>query len=384
MEERPNPDRLLKRVKEEEYQQKGGKFKIYLGAAPGVGKTYMMLHDALAQRERGVDVVVGIAESHGREEIESLLKNFEVLPRQIIEYKGQKLSEFDLDAALKRNPQLILVDEMAHTNAPTSRHKKRWQDIKELIDREINVYTTLNVQHIESLSDDVSQIIHAPVTETIPDSMLERADIIELVDLPPEDLLKRLQEGKVYFPQRAELAQKHFFRKGNLTALRELALRTTAQRVGTQVLLYRQGEGIHYIWPTKEKILVCVGPGPESINLIRAACRAANNAKADWMAVYVDTARIPYTEEERNHAIQHLRLAEQLGARTRILTGYDIVNEILNFSHEENVTLIMIWKHIRPRWRNLFRRNLSDEIVRHSGEIDVYIMTGNIEKSKKN
>ena len=209
---------------------------------------------------------------HGRKDIEELLKGLEILPKQIINYKDRILEEFDLDGALKRNPGLILMDEMAHSNVAGLRHAKRWQDIKELLDRGIDVYTTLNVQHIESLNDDVSSIIHAPVKETVPDSMIELADTIELVDLPPEDLLKRLADGKVYYPTQAALARDKFFRKGNLIALRELALRVTAARVGAQVLLYRQGQGIKHIWSSNENILVCVGPGPESLKLIRAAC----------------------------------------------------------------------------------------------------------------
>jgi len=377
---RPNPERLLKKVQEEERHQHTGKLKIYLGAAPGVGKTYSMLEDALEQQKEGRDIIVGVAESHGRKEIDTLLNNFEQLPRQQINYHGQTLPEFDLDEALRRHPQLILIDEMAHTNAPGTRHKKRWQDIKELMDRGIDVYTTLNVQHIESLNDDVSHIIHAPVKETVPDSMMEKADTIELVDLPPEDLIKRLREGKVYFPERAELAEKHFFRKGNLTALRELALRTTAERVSSQVLLYRQGEGIQHIWPTKDKILVCVGPGPESQKLIRAAFKTASHLKAEWIAVYVDTPRYTSADEIRNDAILNLRLAEQLGAEIRVLTGSDVVSEVLRFAREQNVTEIIVWKHIRPRWKNLFHHNVSDELVRLSNEIDVYIMTGSIER----
>ncbi len=377
---RPNPELLLKKVQEEERQQRVGKLKIYLGAAPGVGKTYTMLQDALSQQKEGKDIVIGVAESHGRAEIDALLGKIELLPRQEINYRGQKLSEFNLDGALKRHPQLILMDEMAHTNAPGVRHKKRWQDIKELMDRGIDVYTTLNVQHIESLNDDVSHIIHAPIKETVPDLMIEKADTIELVDLPPEDLLKRLREGKVYIPERVELAEKKFFRKGNLTALRELALRVTAERVGSQVQLYRQGEGIQHIWPTKEKILVCVGPGPESLKLIRSAFRTASHLKAEWIAVYVDTPRIKSTEEIRNSAILNLRLAEQLGGNIRILTGFDVVSEVLKFAREQNVTQIIVWKHIRPRWINLFHRNISDELVRKSEEIDVYIMTGSISK----
>ncbi len=381
--ERPDPEALLKRVTEEERHEKRGKLKIYLGAAPGVGKTYTMLQDAIAQQAHGLEVVVGVAESHQRQDIEALLAKLTILPRQTIDYHGKQLFEFDLDAALKCNPQLILIDEMAHTNAPELRHAKRWQDIQELLDRGIDVYTTLNVQHIESLNDAISQIIHAPVRETVPDSMLEIADTIELVDLPPEDLLKRLQEGKVYYPEQAALAKKNFFRKGNLIALRELALRMTAERVGAQVLLYRQGEGIQNIWPTKDKILVCVGAGDESRKLLRGACRIATHLKAEWLAVYVETPKLQSSETDRNRAIENLRFAEQLGATTHVLTGFDIVREIMRFAREQNVTVIMIWKQIRSRFRNLFFRNLSDEIVRNCGEIDVYIMTGDLEITKQ-
>ncbi len=373
---RRDPEKLLQQIQEEERKEQRGKLKIYLGAAPGVGKTYSMLQDAIANRAKGLDVVVGIVESHGRKEIKNLLKDLEVIPRQFIEYHGKQLTEFDLDAALKRNPGLILVDEMAHTNVPGLRHNKRWQDIKELLDRGIDVCTTLNVQHIESLNDDVSQIIHSRIKETVPDSMIELADTIELIDLPPEDLLKRLQEGKVYFPQQAEIAKDYFFRTGNLTALRELSLRVTAKRVGAQVLLYRQGEGIKHIWPTKEKILVCVGPGMKSIKLIRTARRIATSLQAEWIAVYVDTPKLEHNEEQRNNAIQNLRLAEQLGAETRVLTGFDIVEEIMEFAHEQNVTQIVIWKKIRSRWLNWLLTSLADEVVRQSGEIDVYIVTG--------
>ncbi len=380
---RPNPDVLLERVQQEQRHEKKGKLKIYLGAAPGVGKTHTMLQDGLTQRARGVDVIVGVAESHGREEILGLLKHLEILPRLTVDYHGKQLSEFDLDDALRRSPQIVLVDEMAHSVAPGLRHKKRWQDIKELLDRGIDVYTTLNVQHIESLSDSVSQIIHAPIKETVPDSMLDMADTIELVDLPPEDLLKRLQEGKVYYPEQAQLAEKNFFRKGNLIALRELALRVTAERVGEQVLLYRHGLGIQHIWPTKEKILVCVGPEYESLKLIRAACRTANNLKAEWVAVYVDRPHLQSGDEQRNRAIQNLRLAEQLGAATRVVSGFDIVKEIINFARDQNVTQMMIWKTIYPRLRSFFKRSLADELVRNCGEIDVYIMTGESDKSKE-
>lgn len=373
---RPNPEEFLKRTEEEARTINRGKLKIYLGAAPGVGKTYTMLYDALEKRVKGLDVVVGVAESHGREDIESVLKKFEILPRQSVNYRGTTSLELNLDAVLERDPGLILIDEMAHSNAPGLRHAKRWQDIQEILDRGIDVYTTLNVQHIESLKDTVAQIIQAPIRETVPDSMIALANTIELVDLPPEELLKRLQDGKIYIPRQAELATEHFFRKGNLIALRELALRITAERVGTDVLLYRQSEGITQIWPTKEKILVCVGPKIESLKLIRAAKRIASSLQAEWIAVYVDTPRLQSSTRQRNSAIQNLRLAEQLGAITHVLTGFDIVKEIINFAHEQNVTQIMVLKHIVTRWRGWFHRNLADEILRHTGEIDVYIMTG--------
>ena len=277
VDKRLSPDEVLQRVQAAEQKEKRGKLKIYLGASPGVGKTYTMLHDALEKRQHDLDVVVGIVESHGRKDIEQLLEGLEVLPRKVVQYRDRTWTEFDLAAVLQRQPGLVLIDEMAHTNAPGLVHAKRWQDINEVLDRGIDVYTTLNVQHIESLKDDIMQIIHAPITETVPDSILERADTIELVDLPPDELLKRLQEGKVYIPEQAALAKEHFFRMGNLIALREFALRITAERVGADVLLYRQGEGIKQIWPTQEKILVCVGPRLESRKLIRAAKRMAKN-----------------------------------------------------------------------------------------------------------
>ena len=373
---RLDPEQLLQRTEAAERKERRGKLKIYLGAAPGVGKTYAMLHDALEKRNNDFDVVVGIVESHGRQDIETMLKKFEIIPRQIVPYRGKTCLEFDIDAALHRRPGLILIDEMAHSNAPGLRHSKRWQDIKEFLDRGIDVYTTLNVQHIESLKDDVAQIIQAPISETVPDSMIEMANTIAVVDLPPEELLKRLHDGKIYIPQQAELATEHFFRKGNLIALRELALRTTAERVGTDVLLYRQSEGIKQIWPTRDKILVCVGPSPESLKLIRAAKRIVTSLQAEWVAVYVDTPQIHASASQRNNAIQNLRLAEQLGAVTHVLSGFDIVKTIMDFAREQNVTQIMVRKHIITRWRGWFRRSLADEIVRNSGEIDVYIMTG--------
>lgn len=380
---RLSPEQLLQRVQEEERQTQRGKLKIYLGAAPGVGKTYAMLRDAIAQRAQGLDVVIGVVESHGRQEIDSLLKDLEILPRQVVSYRDRQLTEFDLDGALKRSPGLILIDEMAHTNAPGLRHNKRWQDIKEILDRGIDVYTTLNVQHIESFNDVISQIIALPIKETVPDSMVELADTVALVDLPPEDLLKRLQEGKVYFPEQAELAKENFFRKGNLIALREIALRVTAELVNVQVLLYRYGQGIKNVWPTREKILVCIGAGTEAVKLIRATRRMAMGLQVDWIALHVDAPTLNLSEEERNRVMQNLRFAEQLGAETRIVPGLDIVKEILDFAREQNITRIIIGKKIRSRWHDLLFKNLTDEMVRNSNEIDVYIITGSAIKAKE-
>jgi two-component system sensor histidine kinase KdpD len=372
---RPDPDQMLARAKEEEIQQRG-KLKIYLGSAPGVGKTYTMLEDALTKRSQGLDIVAGVVESHGRKEIERLLKGLEILPRKTVIYHEKSLLEFDLDGALSRNPGLILMDEMAHTNIPGLRHEKRWQDIKELLDRGIDVYTTLNVQHIESLNDVVTQIIGIKVRETVPDSVLGMADTIELIDLPPDDLLKRLQDGKVYFPAQAKLATQHFFRKGNLIALRELALRFTAEHVNEQVLLHRRGQGIEQTWPTTERLLVCVGSSAESTRIIRAAKRMSTSLHADWIAVYVEIPHLESSAAERNAATQNLRLAEQLGAETRILNGLSIAKEIINFAREQNITKIVMGKPVRPLWRHFLFGSLGDEVARASGDIDIYMIHG--------
>jgi len=378
--QRPTPDQLLASIKEEESLEQRGKLKIYLGAAPGVGKTYTMLKDAKAMLTQGSDVVIGIIEAHGRKDIEVLSQELESIPRLMIDYKGRQLNEFNIDATLLRDPAVVLLDEMAHTNVQGSRHNKRWQDIKELLDRGIDVYTTLNVQHIESLNDVVSRIISARIQETIPDSILDMADTIELIDLPPEDLLKRLQEGKVYFAEQAEIAREHFFQKGNLIALRELALRVTAERVGAQVLWHRQGKGIERIRPSKDKILVCIGSKPESTKVIRAARRMAASLQAQWIVVFVEAPEIE--SYDRNMAIRNLRLAEQLGAESRTLHATNIVKEIMTFAHEHNITRIMIGKSSRSGWKSIFLRGLTNEFIRQSGEIDVYVVRGDPDNNK--
>jgi two-component system, OmpR family, sensor histidine kinase KdpD len=383
MEQRPNPDELLARVQAEEVQQTRGKLKIFFGATAGVGKTYAMLEAALEKRAEGVDVVVGYVETHGRLETERLLGTstlrgmLPVLPRRKLEYRGTTLEEFDLDAALDRHPALILVDELAHTNAPGSRHPKRWQDVEELLDDGINVYTTVNVQHIESLNDVVAQITGVVVRETVPDRVIEQADEVELIDLPPDDLLQRLKEGKVYVPDQAQRAAQHFFRKGNLIALRELALRRTAERVDAQMRGYMRDHAIPRTWPIAERILVCVSPGPLGDRLVRAARRMAAGLHAEWIVVTVETpnsARL--SEIDRDRIVQTLRLAEQLGAETHTLSGQNVSEVILDYAHARNVSKIVVGKPARPRWREILFGSTVDELVRRSGEIDVYVITG--------
>lgn len=383
MAERPTPESLLEHFKEEEKKATRGKLKIFFGAAPGVGKTYSMLEEALLKRGQGLEVVIGIVESHGRKEINEKCKEFEVLPRLNRQYRSQRLSEFDLDTALERHPALLLVDELAHTNIPGSRHTKRWQDIKELLDRGIDVYTTLNVQHVESLNDIVQQITGVRIRETVPDSILELADTIELVDLPPDELLKRLQEGKIYITAQVKLATEHFFKKSNLVALRELALRYTAEQVNVQTLSQRKQEAVFKTWPTRERLLVCIGPGSGAAKLIRASRRMAARLQAEWIAVFIEAPRLHLNAEEQQSALQNLQLAEQLGAQTIHISGQDLVKEVLAVARSRNVTKIVLSKRIRPRWKSLFFGNLVDELIRNSGEIDIYVIQTGAEKSEK-
>ncbi len=378
-ERRPDPDQLLSKVRQEEERRREGQLKIFFGAAPGVGKTYAMLEAARQKLSEGTDVVAGLVETHGRKETEALLEGLEIIPRRPVEYRGATLTEFDIDAALRRKPDVILVDELAHTNAPGSRHKKRWQDVYELLGQGINVYTTVNVQHLESLSDVVTQITGIIMRETVPDFLLERADEIELVDLPPDDLLRRLKEGKVYVPELAAQARENFFRKGNLLALRELALRRTAERVDEQMQIYREEKGVREVWPAGERIMVCVGPNPRSIRLIRAAKRMAVGLKADLIAVYVEAPhKVKPSESDMRQLAEHMRLAESLGAETVTLSGHKASEEILNYARTRNVTKILIGKPTHPRWKDKVFGSMLDEVVRGSGEIDIYVITGDV------
>lgn len=375
--ERPDPDALLRRIRAEDERQRRAKLRVYLGYAPGVGKTFAMLSAAREMHDAHAEVVVGVVETHGRYDTAALVLGLELLPRRTIEYRGRKLEELDIDAALRRKPRVLLVDELAHTNAPGSRHAKRWQDVLELLDAGIDVYTTLNIQHIESLNDVVAQITGVQVRETVPDSIFARADEIELVDVPPEELLERLREGKVYLSEQAARAVDNFFRRGNLLALRELALRRTADRVDQDVLLHREEYAIKTTWPTQERIVVCIGPAPASARLVRAAARMAGGLRAPWVAAYVEPlgmAQLPSADRERLEA--HLRLAESLGAEIVRLTGTKISDALLEYSRRRNVTRIVIGKPTHSRLRDLLRGSLLDEVVRGSGDIDVHVISG--------
>ena len=375
--QRPDPDDLLRRLHEAEARAKRGKLRIFFGFAPGVGKTYRMLRvarDLAAQH--GLDVVVGVVETHSRSETAALMQDLPLLPRRKLEYRGHTLEELDLDAALARRPALLLVDELAHTNVPGSRHAKRWQDVSELLEAGIDVMSTMNVQHVESLNDVVAQIIGIQVRETVPDGVLDQADAIELVDIAPEELLARLQEGKVYVPEQAQRAVDHFFQRGNLLALRELALRRTAQHVDEDVQEYREQHGVSDTWPAGERILVCVGPAPSSGRLIRAAARMAAGLRCPWVAAYVDGTSLRMSEADRERLETHLRVVESLGGSVTRLSGTHVAESILGYARRSNVTRIIIGKPTHPRIRDRLRGSLLDEIVRGSGEIDVHVIRG--------
>jgi len=373
---RPDPDALLALAGREDKKRSRGRLRVFFGAAPGVGKTYAMLTEGFTQQAEGRDVLAGVVETHGRGETEALMAGLELLPRVKVEYKGHTLYEFDLDGALARRPALVLVDELAHTNAPGSRHEKRWQDVLELLDHNIDVYTTLNVQHVESISDVVAQITGIPVRETVPDSVLEEAEELVLVDLTPDDLLKRLREGKVYLPRQAEAAEKNFFRTGNITALRELALRVVADRVNTEVCVYRQGQAIETTWPTTGRLLVCVGPSPTSARLVRATKRLAASQHAQWIAAYVETQPLSEADPRRNQVVQNLRLAESLGAEVVTLAGRSIPEEIIRLARIRNVSTIVIGKPVRQKLLDVLLGSPVDELIRRSAEIDVQVIRG--------
>lgn len=374
--DRPNPDELLAQVQAEEARSRQGRLKLFIGATAGVGKTYRMLGDARDAKARGVDVVIGLIETHGRRETEEMAEGLERLPLREVSYRGRVLKEFDLDAALARRPEIVLVDELAHTNAPGSRHQKRWQDVMELLEAGISVYTAVNIQHFESLNDIVGKITNTRIQETIPDLILERADEVELVDTPPDELIQRLHEGKVYVPAQAQIAIQNFFRRGNLIALRELALRLTAERVEADMEMYRRESGVRTTWAATERILVCVAPNELASRIVRAAFRMARGFHAEMIVLTVETPRtLKMSEKQRGLIVAAHRLAEKLGAETVTLTSEDVVREILDYAREKNVTKIVVGKPIKPRWRERLFGSVVDELVRQSGEIDVYVIT---------
>jgi two-component system sensor histidine kinase KdpD len=367
---------LLVYAQAEEQQQMRGKLKIFLGYVAGVGKTFAMLGAAHQRQAEGKDVVIGYIETHGRAETEELVKGLELIPRRQVEYHGVTLPEMDVDAVLARRPQLALVDEFAHTNAPGSRHPKRYQDVEELLAAGIDVYTTLNIQHLESLNDVVAQITGVTVRETVPDRLLDAATEIELIDLPPAELLQRLKEGKVYVPDQAARAIEKFFRPGNLTALREIALRCTAERVDEQMRAYMQMRAIPGPWPAADRLLVCVSPSPLSERLVRAARRLAEPLNAEWFAVYVEMpAHAHLSETERDRVARTLRLAEELGGKSIDLPGRNVVETILSYAHQYNITKIIAGKPLRSRWQELIRGSVVDQLIHRSGNIDVYVIS---------
>ena len=367
---RPSPDALLKAAEKESR----GKHKIFLGAAPGVGKTWEMLSAAHRRLREGLDVVVGVVETHGRVETEAQLKGLEILPRRMVEYRGRTIGEMDLDAILKRRPALVLVDELAHTNAEGSRHPKRYLDVEELMAAGIDVYSTLNVQHIESLNDVVARITRIRVRETVPDRVVDAADEVELIDLTPADLIARLAQGKVYVRDQAQRALRHYFSPGNLTALRELALRRTAVRVDEQMRSYMREHAIAGPWAAGERVIVCLDPGPGASNAVRAAKRSADALDAELIALYVETDRhATLSDAEHARLAEAQRLAAQLGAEIVTVPGRSVVEEVLAFARSRNATRVVVGKSRRSRWFELRHGSVVDELVRAGSGLAVEV-----------
>ncbi|MGA3303822.1 MAG: sensor histidine kinase KdpD [Methylovirgula sp.] len=368
---RPSPEALLAQAAGEGR----GRLKVFLGAAPGVGKTFEMLMTAQAKRRAGVDVVVGVVETHGRKETQALVEGLEVIPRRRIEYRGHVLEEMDIDAILQRRPKLVLVDELAHTNALGSRHPKRYLDVEELLAAGIDVFTTLNIQHLESLNDVVAKITRIWVRETVPDSVIDNANDVEVVDLTPDDLIQRLNEGKVYVPHQAQRAVKHYFQPGNLTALRELALRRTAQRVDQQMVTYMRAHAIPGPWAAGERVLVCINENPSSINLVRSARRLADRLHAPWTAIHIETSRtLRLSEADRTAIAETMRLAERLGGETVTIPGHDVARTLVDYATENNVTHVVISRSRRGGWRDWFGASVMQQIIQRSGGINVHII----------
>jgi two-component system sensor histidine kinase KdpD len=374
---RPNPDDILDKI----VKESRGQLTVFLGAAAGVGKTYAMLEAAHGRLEEDIDVVIGWIETHGRQETERIAAGIAYIPARVLEYRGKQLLEMDIDAILERNPELVLVDELAHTNVTGSRHVRRFQDVAELLAAGINVYTTLNIQHVESLNDIVAQITGVIVRETVPDRVLEQADIIRLIDIPPQDLIQRLKEGKVYIPGQVEQALNKFFRPGNISALRELALRFTAKRVDKDINEYMREHDIEGPWPAAERVMVGISASPFSAQLIRTARRLAGGLHAEWLAVHVETTKtnFPIGSKERERIARNIQLAEELGAQVLTVVGDDLTHEILEVARTHNVTAIVVGKPRHGRLRDLWHGSIINKLIRHSGRINVYVIQADAE-----
>ena len=378
---RPDPDALLKEVQGEE--SKRGRLKIFLGYSPGVGKTYAMLNEASVLKRRGEDVVVGIAVTHGRTETEALLKNLEIIPRRRVEYQGIVLEELDLDGILTRRPTVVLVDELAHTNAAGSRHPKRYQDVEELLNHGIDVYTTVNVQHFESLNDVVEKITGIRVQETLPDTFLDRADEVQVIDIPLEELFNRLKEGKVYIPPQAKRAVENFFQRGNLVALRELMLTHAAHKIDTELLNYMRSKAIAGPWPAGERVMVCIASGPYAKQLLRKGYKIATDARAEWYAVYVAKPALKeMSERDKAYLAGALNLADELGAKTITLSGTDVASEILHFARENNITHIVIGKPLHFRLFEFWKGSPASRLLHARSEFELHLITPTVEKKE--
>jgi two-component system, OmpR family, sensor histidine kinase KdpD len=379
---RPDPDALLKEVEKDDVKK--GRLKVFLGYAPGVGKTFAMLNDAHVLKKRGIDVVVGIVETHKRSDTEALLADLEIIPRESIEYNDLLVSEMDLDAILVRRPAVVLVDELAHTNIEGSRHPKRYQDIEELLEQGIDVHTTVNIQHFESMNDAVAKITGVCMQETLPDTVFDRADEVQVIDIPWEELTQRLKEGKVYIPQQALHAIDNFFQKGNLFALRELMLTLVARKMDSELINYMRAKAIRGPWPSTEKLVVCIAAGPYAKQLIRRAYSIAKDTHAEWYAVYVlPTGLTEPSGKEKIYLTEALNLAEELGAKIMSLSGNDIADEIIHFARENNITRIVIGKPLRSVIAELFKRSPASRLLRASGDFEIHLITPTMGKKEE-
>jgi two-component system sensor histidine kinase KdpD len=371
---RPDPDALLKEIEKDDVKK--GRLKIFLGYAPGVGKTFAMLNEAHVLKKRGLDVVVGIVETHKRADTEALLYDLEIIPRKSIEYKGILVSEMDLDAILARHPAVVLVDELAHTNIEGSRHPKRYQDIEELLEQGIDVHTTVNIQHFESMNDAVAKITGVRMQETLPDTFFDRTDEVQVVDIPWEELIQRLKEGKVYFPKQAQRAIDNFFQRGNLFALRELMLTLVARKMDSELINYMRAKAIRGPWPATEKLVVCIAASPYAKQLIRKAYAIAKDVHAEWYAIYVlATGFTEPSGKEKLYLTDALNLAEELGAKIMSLSGNDVADEIIRFARENNITRIVIGKPLRSAIVEFFKRSPASRLLRAAGDFELHLIT---------